>query len=382
MTIWLVAIGACKKAPPPAAPPTPMVRVAVVQARNVPLTKEWLATLEGSTTAQIQPQVTGYIVAVKYREGSIVERGRLLFTLDKRPFIAAVEKARGNYLQAVAALNKSRADVRRYTPLVAEHAISKEQLDNAHAAVLEGEANVEATRAELETAKINLDWTEVRSPIRGLVGLAQTRVGTLVNPNQVLTIVSTIDPMRASFNVSQQDYLKYAEIINNPNAPEYAQQRWFELILVNGRIYPQRARELVVNRQIDPTTGTLLIQAFFSNPEGLLRPGLFGKVRVHAGTSVETPVVPERAVTELQGQYQVTIVDEQQRAQTRLVRIGQLLDHEYVVESGIRPGERVIVEGQQNILPGTKVNVSQAQARQPAGRQRAPEGGEQDGEAE
>jgi membrane fusion protein (multidrug efflux system) len=376
-----LAIGACKKRPAPAAPPTPTVRVVMVQARNVPLIRQWLATLDGSTTAQIQPQVTGYIVAVNYREGSTVEKGQLLFTLDKRPFIAAVEKARGDYEQAIAALEKSKADVARYTPLVAEHAISREQLDNARAAVRGGVATVKATKAALETAKINLAWTDVRSPIRGLAGLAQTRVGTLVSPNQVLTIVSTLDPMRASFSISQQAYLQYADAINRLNAPEYAQRRYFELILVDGSIYRHRATQVVVNRQIDPLTGTLQIQAFFPNPEGLLRPGLFGRVRLHAGTSTESTVVPERAVTELQGQYQVAIVDEQQGVQVRQVKVGQVFDHEYVVESGLRPGERVIIEGLVNVLPGTKVKASQVQTvgRPPAGRQRPTDGVAPDG---
>jgi RND family efflux transporter MFP subunit len=384
--LWAVSLavgfGACKKRAAPPTPPPPTVKVVVVQARKVPLVKQWLATLDGSTTAQIQPQVTGYVVAVNYREGSTVVEGQLLFTLDKRPFVAAVDKARGDYEQALAALQKSRADVARYAPLVAEHAISKEQLDNAHAAVRGGEANVKATKAALETAKINLAWTEVRSPIRGLAGLAQTRVGTLVSPNQVLTVVSTLDPMRASFSISQQGYLQYAEAINRMNAPEYAQRRYFELILIDGSIYRHRANQVVVNRQIEPLTGTLQIQAFFPNPEGLLRPGLFGRVRLHVGISTESPVVPERAVTELQGQYQVAVVDEQQGVQVRQVKVGQVFDHEYVVESGLRPGERVIVEGQANVLPGTKVKASQVQTvgRPPAGRQRptdgiAPDGG-------
>lgn len=378
------AIAACRKSPPPSAPPTPTVRVEAVQARNVPLTREWLATLDGSTTAQIQPQVTGYIVAVNYREGRVVEKGQLLFTLEKQPFIAAVKKARGDYAQAVAQLNKSRGDVNRYTPLVAQRAVSREQLDNARAAVMEGEANVESTKAALDTAMINLAWTEVRSPIKGLAGLAQARVGTLVTPNQVLTIISTLDPMRASFNVSQQDYLRYAAAMKDPNAPEYAQQRYFELILVDGRIYPHRARDVVVNRQIESTTGTLQVQAFFPNPDGILRPGLFGNVRMHSGTSGDAPVLPERAVTQLQGQFQVAVLDDQQRVQIRQVALGPMFEHQYVIESGLRPGERVIVEGQQNLLPGTKVNVSQveAQARQPAERQRpAPDGVDPDGGA-
>jgi membrane fusion protein (multidrug efflux system) len=359
-TVWLFGVlAACKKAPPPPVAPVPTVRVSEVQSRSVPLVADLLATLEGFTTAQIQPQVTGYIREVNYREGSIVTKNQLLFTLEKRPFIAALDKARGDYANAIAQRDKARADVRRYRPLVAQKAISREQLENARAAVLAGQGNVEATKGALETAKINLEWTEVRAPIGGLAGLAQARIGTLVNPNQVLTTVSALDPMRASFSVSQQVYLRYADAFNRPEAPEHARERYFELILVNGRVYPERARQVIVNRQIDPTTGTLQIQALFPNPDGVLRPGLFGTVRVHAGTNVDTPLVPERAVTELQGQYQVAVVGDEQRVQLRTIKVGSPIDHAYVVESGLRTGERVIVEGQQNILPGAKVNVAQ-----------------------
>jgi membrane fusion protein (multidrug efflux system) len=359
-TLWLAgASAACNHAPSTAAPPAPTVRVAEIETRSVRLTHDFLATLDGFTTAQIQPQVTGYIREVNYREGSIVDKGQLLFTLDRRPFVAALEKAQGDYANAIAQRDKAKADVRRYRPLVAQHAISKEQLANARAAVLAGEGNVQATRGALDTAKINLDWTEVRSPITGLVGLAQTRIGTLVTPNQVLTTVSALDPMRASFNVSQQVYLEYADVFNRPDAPEYAEKRYFELILVNRRVYANRARQIIVNRQIDPTTGTLQIQALFPNPDGMLRPGLFGTVRVHSGTVSELPLVPERAVTELQGQYQVAAVDADERVQLRTIKVGETIDHAYIVEGGLRAGERVIVEGQQNILPGAKVNVSE-----------------------
>jgi membrane fusion protein (multidrug efflux system) len=337
-----------------------------IVSQSVPLNREFLATLDGVTTAQIQPQVTGYIREVNYREGAFVEKGQLLFTLDRRPFVAAVKKARGDYAAAVAQRDKARADVRRYTPLVAQHAISREQLEDARANLLAGEGNVQATKGALENAKINLEWTEVRSPIYGLSGLAQTRIGTLVNPSQVLTTVSALDPMRASFNISQQEYLQYADALNRPDAPEYAKQRYFELILVDGRIYPLRAHQIIVNRQIDPTTGTLQVQALFPNPDNILRPGLFGSVRVHAGTNRQTPLVPERAVTELQGQYQVAVVDPQERVQLRTIKVGESTNHAYVVESGLAAGERVIVEGQQNILPGAKVNVAQISKSQAA----------------
>lgn len=355
--VLAAVVAACHRSAPPAPPPAPTVVVARVQMRNVPLTREWVATLEGSTTAEIRPQVTAYVRDVDYKEGTVVEMGQLLFTLDERPFVAQLERAQGDYQSAIAARNKARADVARYTPLVADRAISREQLEDARASELAGEANVKATKGSMDAARLNLQWARVRSPIRGLAGIAHVRVGTLVTPTQVLTVVSTIDPMRASFNVRQQDYLEYANVMNHPNEPEYANRRYFELVLIDGRVYPQHARTIVVNRQIDPTTGTLQVQALFSNPDGLLRPGLFARVRLHAGSNRDVPVVPEQAVSQLQGQYQVAVVDAQRRVQLRRIQVGQQFDHSYVVENGLRAGELVVVEGQQNIQPGVTVEV-------------------------
>jgi membrane fusion protein (multidrug efflux system) len=350
-----VAAGGCHKKPPPRAPPPAMVKVVAVQSRSVPLVKEWVATLDGSTTAEIRPQVSGYIQQVNYKEGSRVAAGDLLFTIDDRPFVAAAKKAQGDYENALAQLAKAKADVARYTPLVADRAISREQLDNARAAVQAQAAAVQGAKGALDSANLNVKWAKVRSPIAGLAGLAQVRVGALVNTNQILTVVSTVDSMRASFSVSQQDYLRYAAEINAPNASEHPGVE-FELILINGQAYPHKAREVFVNRQIDVTTGTLQMQALFPNPQGLLRPGLFAKVRLHGSNQV-MPVVPERAVSQLQGQYQVTIIDDQQRAQIRRINVGSLVEHVYAVDNGLRPGELVVVEGQQNIIPGAKVNV-------------------------
>ena len=348
-----VAAAGCRKAPGPRAQPVPMVKVVAAQARSVPLIKDWVATLDGSTTAEIRPQVSGYIQEVNYKEGSHVEVGQLLFTIDERPFVAAAKKAQGDYENAIAQFNKSKADVARYTPLVADRAISREQLDDAQAAVAAKQAAIEAARGTLDSANLNVKWAKVRAPIAGLVGLAQVRVGALVNPNQVLTVVSTLDPMRASFSVSQQDYLRYADVINAPNGPERTAHD-FELILIDGRIYRYRATGLVVNRQIEQTTGTLQSEALFPNPQGLLRPGLFAKVRMH-GSNQEMPVVPERTVSQVQGQYQVTVIDGQQRAQLRRIEVGSLFEHVYAVEKGLRAGELVVIEGQQNIMPGAKV---------------------------
>ncbi|MDB4968987.1 MAG: efflux transporter, family, subunit [Myxococcales bacterium] len=357
------AVG-CKKSGPPAAPPPPVVAVVSVGTRAIEQSQEWLATLDGSTNAEIRPQVAGYIKSVSYEEGSNVQKGALMFTLDRRPFIAAVERARGDYGNAVAQLNKSLADVRRYTPLAAEHAISQQDLDNAHAAAAAAAATVQAMKGALEVAKLNLEWAEVRSPITGLAGIAQARVGTLVNSSMVLTVVSTLDPIRASYSISERQYLQFADILNHVNEPQYANRRYLELVLVNGKVHPHGARRVVVNRQIDPTTGTLLVQVLFPNPDNILRPGMFSKVRLHTGRQENAVMVPEAAVQQLQGQARVALVDAQSRVQFRTIAVGRLIDHDYVVEKGLVPGERIIVEGLQNAQPGGKVTVQERQPKQ------------------
>jgi RND family efflux transporter MFP subunit len=360
-------VAGCHGRAPPRAPVLPTVGVVKVELRSVREIHEWIAQIDGSTTAEIRPQVSGYIHDVNYREGSRVASAELLFTIDDRPFVAAVETARGNYETAVAELNKSRADVARYTPLVADHAISREQVENARAATQANEATVKGAKGALETAQLNLKWSKVRSPVDGLAGIAQVRVGSLVNPNQVLTVVSKVDEMRASFNVRQQDYLRYAASINAaPDGPADAGGRTFELVLIDGTVYPHRAHGIIVNREIEQTTGTLQVQVMFPNPDGLLRPGLFGKIRLHVGSDAPMMVVPEQAVTQLQGQYQVGVVDAQQQVQVRRIEVGFQTDHLSVVESGLRPGEQVVVEGLQNAVPGVKVNVAEARWPAPA----------------
>lgn len=351
-----LALGGCKQPPPTAPPPAP-VRVATLAVHNVERIREWLATLDGSTNAEIRPQVSGYIQQVDFQEGTQVPAGTLLFTLDKRPFVAALEKARGDHENAVAQWNKARADVARYTPLVAQHALSQQDLDNARSAANVGAANMQAMKGALDVAKLNVEWSQVRSPITGLAGIAQTRVGNLVNPNSVLTVVSTLDPIRASVNISEREYLGIAERLNHVNEPQYANARTLELILLDGRVHPYQVRRVIVNRQIDPSTGTLLVQALFPNPGNILRPGLFAKVRLHSGADSNALLVPERAVQELQGQYQVGVVSPEGRVQIRTVKLGRQLDHSYVVDSGLAAGDRVIVDGLLNAQPGAKVDV-------------------------
>jgi membrane fusion protein (multidrug efflux system) len=368
----VIAIGAACTKPPPAKPPPPLVRVATLEVRPVADEREWLATLDGVVNADIRPRVNGYITSVAYQEGGLVKTGTLLFTIDDRPFIAAQEKARGDLENAEAQLGKNRLDVARFSPLVAEHAIPKEQLDDAQAAVRASIATVEGNRGTLRQAELNLEWTRVRSPIDGIAGIARVRVGNLVDSNQTLTTVSTLDPIRASVNISEHEYLQYAEIINHANEPQWANTRWLELVLINNELHPYGARHVIVGREINPQTGTLLIQALFPNPGNVLRPGLFAKVRMHTTREAPTVLVPELAVQQIQGQTRVAVIGDDNRVDVRVVKLGRLMGHTYLVVDGLRAGERVIVEGQEKVQPGLQV---QPQAWTPPPGQ-APDGGE------
>jgi membrane fusion protein (multidrug efflux system) len=353
----VVATAAGCSKPPPPKPPPPVVRVATLQVRPVEEVREWLATLDGAVTAEIRPHVSGYLVSVDYQEGGRVKAGTLLFTIDERSFVAAVQKARGDLENAEANLGKNKLDVARYAPLVAEHAIPKEQLVNAQAAVRASLATVEAMRGSLHQAELNLEWTRVRSLIDGVAGIARVRVGNLVDSDQVLTVVSTLDPIRASVDISEQEYLQNAAIINHVNEPQYANTRWLELVLINNQVHPYSARHVIVNREINPQTGTLRIQSLFPNPDNVLRPGMFAKVRLHLRREAPTVMVPEQAVQQIQGQTRVAVVDANNRVDVRMVHLSRLQDHQFLVVDGLRAGERAIVEGQQSAQPGLQVQA-------------------------
>jgi RND family efflux transporter MFP subunit len=374
LVVVIIVAAGCSK-PPPAKPPPPAVRVATLQVRPVEQVREWLATLDGAVTAEIRPRVAGYIVSVDYQEGGVVKTGNLLFTIDERPFVAALEKARGDLKNAEAQMGKNRLDVMRYLPLAAEHAIPTEQLDNAQASVRASRATVEAMRGSLRQAELDLEWTRVRSPIDGMAGLARVRVGNLVDSNQVLTVVSTLDPIRASVDISEQDYLQDAAVINHANEPQYANTRWLELVLINNQVHPFDARRVFVNREINPQTGTLRIEALFPNPGNVLRPGMFAKVRLHLQREAPTVMVPEIAVQQIQGQTRVAVVDAQNRVDVRLVKLGRLQGHDYLVREGLSAGERVVVEGQQNVQPGLQVRPQPWTPAPPADGGSEPDGG-------
>ena len=367
---WILFIAAatlfsagCKKKPP-ASPPPPVVEVIEVQQQDVPIYHDWIGTLDGLVNAQIRAQVTGYLLAQNYREGDPVKKGDLLFQIDPRPFQAALDQAKGQLAQAEAQLGKTELDVKRYTPLAKLNAISQEEYDDARQANLAAKAAVVSARAAVEQAQLNLEFTGILSPIDGIASIAKAQIGDLVGPaTGELTTVSTIDPIKAYYNVTEQAYINFTKLFSDPGArTERTRQLEMQLILADGSIYPREGRIYAVDRQISPTTGALRIEALFPNPEHALRPGQFARVRVKFETKKGALLVPQRAVSELQGSYQVVVVDTENKVHIQPVQVGERTGAMWIIEEGLKPGERVVVEGTQKVKEGTVVNPKPFQA--------------------
>ncbi len=340
-------------------PPTEVEVVSVVQ-RDVPIYGEWVATLDGYVNAQIQPQVTGYIVDQTYKEGSFVRKGQILFQIDTRPFQALLDQAKAQLAQAQAQSGKTQLDVDRDTPLAKERAIAQSQLDNDIQANLAAKASVKAAEAQVEQAQLNLDFTHVTSLVDGIAGIAQVQIGNLVNPTTALTSVSQVNPIKAYFPISEQEYMHYAARINAHNQQEVPSDAPpFDLILADGTVYPQKGRLLLTNRQVDVTTGSIQLVCAFPNPNNILRPGQFGRVRAAGETRTGALLVPQRAVTELQGTYQVAVV-EGDKASLLPVKVGERVGTMWIIESGVHPGQLVVVEGLQKVRDGSPVKIKQS----------------------
>jgi len=339
------------------------VEVAYVVQKDVPIYGEWVATLDGYVNAQIQPQVSGYIIQQNYKEGSFVRKGQTLFHIDPRPFQAILDQAKAQLAQAQANLGKTQLDVDRDTPLAKERAIAQSQLDNDVQANLAAKAAVKAGEAQVEQAELNLGFTNVTSLVDGIAGIAQVQIGNLVSPTAVLTSVSQVNPIKAYFPISEQEYLHYAPRINAHNQQEVPSDAPpFELILADGSIYPHKGTLLLTDRQIDVTTGSIRLVCAFPNPNNILRPGQFGRVRAAGETRAGALLVPQRAVTELQGSYQVAVVGSDNKVSIRPVRVGERVDALWILESGVKPGESVIVEGLQKVRDGAIVKLKQPAA--------------------
>jgi RND family efflux transporter MFP subunit len=361
MRILLIAAilipAGCKKKPPAASPP-PTVEVVEVKEQDVPIYHEWIGTLDGLVNAQIRAQASGYLVAQNYREGALVKKGDLLFQIDPRPFQAALDQAKGQLAQAEAHFGKTELDVKRFTPLAKVNAISQQELDDAVQANLAAKAAVTTARAAVEQAQLNLGFTGILSPIEGIAGIAKAQIGDLVGPSTgELTTVSTLDPIKAYYSVTEQAYINFTRLFSDESArTERSRQLELQLVFADGTTYPREGRVFAVDRQINPTTGALRVEALFPNPGNALRPGQFARVRVKFDTKKGALLVPQRAVTELQGSYQVTIVSSDSQAHIQPVKVGERSGAMWIIEEGLKPGERVVVEGIQKVKEGATVN--------------------------
>jgi membrane fusion protein (multidrug efflux system) len=371
-----------------------------VEQRDVPIYSEWIGTLDGMVNSEIKAQVAGYLLSKSYTEGGFVKKGQLLFEIDRRPLEAVVDQAKGSLAQAEgqvsqanaqllraqaelaqaqANLGKTQLDVDRYTPLVQQKAITTQEMDNAiqanlsakaqvgaaqagveiaKAAIVAAKATAGAARAAVETAELNLGFTRITSPIDGIAGIAQAQVGNLVGPSSpALTTVSTVDPIKCYFTLSEQEYLAFTD--RNPTQSQRAaaaQKLELELILSDGTTYPQKGKFFVADREVNQKTGTIRLAGIFPNSTNTLRPGQYGRVRAVTSLKEGALLVPQRAVTELQGTYQVGVVNSDDKVDVRIVKVGERVGGMWIVEEGLKPGETVVAEGMQRVRPGAPVH--------------------------
>jgi membrane fusion protein (multidrug efflux system) len=354
-------VGACARKQAPAPPPVSVEVVPVVK-KDVPTVGEWIGTLDGSVNADIRPKVEGYVLRQFYKEGQFVRHNDPLFEIDPRQFKAALEQAQGTLARAEAQLAKASKDVERFTPLTAQRAISQEELDNALAAERDGKGGVAAARAALEQAALNLGWTRVASPIDGVVGIARTQVGDLVNGQSVMTTVSTVDPIRVTIGISEREYMERAALINRANYPTTERGPALDLILEDGTVFPEKGKAVLVDRDVNVKTGTLTVKGFFPNPHNILRPGQYARVRAELGVRQGALVIPQTAVSELQGGARVAVAGADGKAEIRSVQLGPRTADLWIVEKGLEPGEKVIVSGLQYLRAGTPIAVGAATA--------------------
>ncbi len=361
LPVTVVFVAGCGS-PKAASPlPSPEVEVASVVQKDVPIYSEWVATLDGYVNAQIQPQVTGYVTRQTYKEGSFVRKGQILFQIDPRPFQALLDQVNAQLAQAQAQLGKTEMDVNRDTPLAKERAIAQSQLDNDVQAQQAAKATVKAAEAQVEQARLNLEFTDVKSLVDGIAGIAQVQIGNLVNPTAVLTTVSQVNPIKAYFSISEQEYIHFADRINAETQRETPTNGPpFELILADGSVYPHKGVGLLANRQVDVATGSIQVISSFPNPKNALRPGQFGRLRAAPEIRNGALLVPQKAVTELQGTYQLAVVGADNKVSIRAIRVGDRVGPEWIVESGVKAGELVIVEGLQKVQNGLTVKIKQA----------------------
>jgi membrane fusion protein (multidrug efflux system) len=372
IVVGLIVGAGCSSKPSGTQAVSPDVEVAEVEQRDVPIYGEWIGTLDGLVDADVRAEVTGYILKQGYQEGSSVRKGQLLFEIDPRPFQAALDQAQGQLAQAKASLANAEAvqhrtelDVDRYTPLAKEQAASQQDLDNAVQNNLAAKATVETAKAQIktseasvETAHINLEFTRLVAPIDGIAGQAQLQVGALVNPSSgPVTSVSTVNPIKVYFTVGEPQYLAWRKRFpTEASRLEADKQLRLQLILADGSTYAHEGSFYFADRQVNESTGAIRIAGLFANPDNILRPGGYGKVRAVIRSQKDALLVPQRAVSELQGGYQVAVVDGNNKVSIRTVKVGDRVGSEWVIADGLNRGERIVAEGVQKLHAGVTVN--------------------------
>jgi RND family efflux transporter MFP subunit len=400
LVIALVVSAGCSKGTQAAGPPPPPeVEVVQVVQRDVPIYSEWIGTLDGLVNADIKAQVSGYLQKQNYTEGSFVTKGQMLFEIDPRPFEAVLDQAKGQLAQAGGQLAQAKAqltqaqaqvsvaeanqvrtqlDVDRYIPLAKQQAITQQDLDNATQNNLASKAQVQSAKAQVETARaqiqaaqatvqavtatvstaeLNLGFTRLISPIDGIAGLAQQQVGALVSPaGGPVTTVSTVDPIKVYFTVSEREYLDFHRRYSTPATLDAERKQLkLELILADGTTYARPGSFYFADRQVNQGTGAIRVAGLFPNPGNLLRPGQYGRVRTSTRTAESALLIPQRSVTELQGAYQVAVVDGGNKVDVRTVKTGDRVGNLWIIDHGLKPGERVVAEGVQKVRTGATV---------------------------
>jgi RND family efflux transporter MFP subunit len=352
----LFALAGCDKKEVAEKPAPPEVMVAEVAQQNVPIFEEWVSILTGPVNADITPKVQGYLLQQNYQNGYVVKKGQLLFELDPRQYQAALEQAQAQVAVAQAALSEADTNVARDTPLAAQNAIPQKQLDTDLSLQAARKAQVEAAKANLENAKLNLAWTKVYSPIDGIAGNSNSQVGDLVGTTTKMATVSQTNPIWANFNISESAYLKNAAQISNFIRTGKAGNVPVKYIQANNEEYPRTGRIIQVNRQVASGTGTIQFTAEFPNPDALLRPGGFGMVRIQTADNKDALLVPQPSVIEVQSQYQILVVTPENKAMFRPIKVGARVGTNWIVTEGLKPGERVVVEGIQKLQMAAAAN--------------------------
>ena len=350
-TLVLIVVAGCEKkekAPPPA---PPEVTVAEVVQKNVPAYVEWVAQLNGPVNADITPKVQGYLLTQDYQNGFFVKKGQLLFTIDPRPFVATLDQDKAQIAVAQANLGEAEKNVARDTPLVAQNAIPQKQLDTDQSTLAANQAQVDAAKAQMVQAELNLEWTKVYSPIDGIAGQANSQIGDLVGTTTKMATVSRVNPIWAYFNINESAYLSNAAHINQAirTGDRRSVPRNIEYIQANGETYPERGDIIFVSREIASQTGTIQMAAEFPNKDAILRPGGFGRVRIETGVTQNAVVIPQPAVIEVQTAYQVIVLNAENRAVIRPVKVGDRVGADWIITEGLKPGEKVVVEGIQRV---------------------------------